>query len=103
MVTTRVERRLAAIMAADVVGYSRLVERNEAGTLERLKALRKETIEPILARHGGRVVKLMGDGALVEFASASEAVQAAVEVQEAVAEQERERSEEERVRFRIGI
>ena len=59
-----VERRLAAILAANVVGYSRLIEQDEAGTLARLKALRQAVIEPILAGHGGRIVKLMGDGAL---------------------------------------
>ena len=84
MAAARVERRLAAILAADVVGYARLIEQDEAGTLARLKALRQTVIEPILADHGGRIVKLMGDGALVEFPSASEAVQAAVEVQQAV-------------------
>ena len=62
--TPRVERRLAAILAADVVGYSRLMERDEAGTLERLKAHRRELVEPLVAGHRGRVVKLMGDGAL---------------------------------------
>ena len=79
MAEPRVERRLAAIMAADVVGYSRLIERDEAGTLARLKAQRQEFMEPILGRHGGRIVKLMGDGALVEFGSVVDAVQAAVE------------------------
>jgi TolB-like protein/class 3 adenylate cyclase/tetratricopeptide (TPR) repeat protein len=99
----RPERRLAAILAADVVGYTRLTEQDEAGTLERLKAMRKGAIEPILARHGGRIVKLMGDGVLVEFPSASEAVQAAVEVQRAVGEHERDRPEAEKIAFRIGI
>ena len=86
-----VERRLAAVLAADVVGYTRLIEQDEAGTLARLKALRQAVIEPILARHGGRIVKLMGDGALVEFPSTSEAVQAAVGVQQAVLRHEQER------------
>ena len=98
-----VERRLAAILAADVVGYARLIEQDEAGTLARLKALRQAVIEPILASHGGRIVKLMGDGALVEFPSASEAVQAAVEVQQAVLRHEQERPAEDHIRFRIGI
>jgi adenylate cyclase len=66
---TRVERRLSAILAADVVGYSRLMERDEAGTFDRLKRLRKDLIEPILARYGGRFVDLKGDGAIVEFGS----------------------------------
>ena len=98
-----VERRLAAILAADVVGYARLIEQDEAGTLARLKALRQTVIEPILADHGGRIVKLMGDGALVEFPSASEAVQAAVEVQQAVLRHEQQRPAGDRVQFRIGI
>ena len=99
----RVERRLAAILAADVVGYSHLVEQDEAGTIARLKALRKETLEPILARHGGRTVKLMGDGALIELASVVEAVQAAIECQRATAEHEAGRPPNERIAFRIGI
>jgi TolB-like protein/class 3 adenylate cyclase len=99
----RVERRLAAILAADVVGYSHLVEQDEAGTIARLKALRKETLEPILARHGGRTVKLMGDGALIELASVGEAVQAAIEFQRATAEHEAGRPPNERIVFRIGI
>ena len=99
----RVERRLAAILAADVVGYSHLVEQDEAGTIARLKALRKETLEPILARHGGRTVKLMGDGALIELASVGEAVQAAIECQRATAEHEAGRPPNERIAFRIGI
>ena len=81
-----VERRLAAILAADVVGYSRLMEADEAGTHARLKALRKELIEPRVAEHRGRVVKLTGDGALVEFASVVDAVLCAVEVQRSIAE-----------------
>jgi class 3 adenylate cyclase len=83
MVTARVERRLAAILAADVAGYSRLMERDEAGTLARLKAHRKELVEPLLAEHRGRVVKLMGDGALCEFASVVDAVACAVAIQRA--------------------
>ena len=83
-----VERRLAAILAADVVGYSRLMEADEAGTHARLKALRKELIDPAIARHKGRIVKLTGDGALVEFPSAMGAVLAAAAIQRAVAEHE---------------
>jgi adenylate cyclase len=77
-------RRLAAILAADVVGYSRLMQEDEAGTLAALKQRRKEIFEPTLARHRGRVVKLMGDGVLVEFGSAVAAVQCAVELQQAM-------------------
>ena len=77
-------RKLAAILAADVVGYSRLMQADEAGTLAMLKQRRKEILEPTVARHRGRVVKLMGDGVLVEFASAVAAVQCAVELQHAM-------------------
>jgi adenylate cyclase len=84
----RVERRLAAILAADVVGYSRLVGDDEAGTIARQRTLRKECIEPLVAEYHGRVVKLMGDGALVEFASAVDAVECAVAIQKGVAERE---------------
>ena len=89
MATARVERRLAAILAADVVGYSRLMERDEAGTFARLKRLRRELVEPVLERHGGRFVDLKGDGAIVEFGSVVDAVEAAVEIQRAMLEQTR--------------
>jgi class 3 adenylate cyclase len=98
-----VERRLAAILAADVVGYSRLMEADEAATHARLKALRKDLIDPAIARHKGRIVKLTGDGALVEFPSAVGAVLAAAEIQRAVAGHEADRPAEERIAFRIGI
>ena len=103
MAAARVERRLAAILAADVAGYSRLMERDEAGTLARLKAHRKELVEPLIAEHRGRVVKLMGDGALCEFASAVDAVECAVAIQEGMAGRELDRPEAERLRFRIGV
>ncbi len=103
MAAPRVDRRLAAIMAADVVGYSRLMERDEDRTLERLKAHRKEFLEPLIAEHHGRVVKLMGDGALVEFASVVDAVACAVAIQQGMAEREAAVSEDERLRFRIGV
>src|ERR671933_2347020 len=103
MATARVERRLAAILAADVVGYSRLMERDEAGTFARLKRLRKELVEPVLACHGGRFVDLKGDGAIVEFQSAVAAVEAAVEIQRAMQAQDAELPEERRIRYRIGI
>jgi len=79
------ERRLAAIFAADVVGYSRLMGADEVGTLDALKAHRRDFIDPTIAEHHGRIVKLMGDGALVEFPSVVEAVQCAVEVQRGMA------------------
>ena len=104
MTTARAERRLAAILAADVVGYSRLMERDEAGTLERLKAHRRELIEPLLAEHRGRIVKLMGDGALCEFASVVDAVACAVAHPAGMARAGARRSPNaERLRFRIGI
>jgi adenylate cyclase len=84
----QVERRLAAVLAADVVGYSRLMGVDEAGTHARLKALRQDLIEPKIAEHRGRVVKRTGDGALVEFASAVDAVECAVAIQQGVAERE---------------
>jgi TolB-like protein/class 3 adenylate cyclase len=98
-----VERRLAAILASDVVGYSRLMAADEAGTHSRLKALRQEFIEPAIAAHHGRIVKLMGDGALVEFASVVDAVQCAVEIQRTMAGRETEVAEDRRIRFRIGV
>jgi TolB-like protein/class 3 adenylate cyclase/Tfp pilus assembly protein PilF len=99
----RVERKLAAILAADVVGHSRLVGADEAGTIARPRALRKEFIEPLIAEYRGRVVKLMGDGALVEFASAVDAVECAVALQRGVAEHEAAEPEDRRIQFRIGI
>ncbi len=97
------ERRLAAILSADVVGYSRLTEADEEGTHARLKALRHALIEPRIAEHRGRTVKLMGDGALVEFPSVVDAVRCALEIQRAVAEQNGDIAETERIEFRIGI
>jgi TolB-like protein/class 3 adenylate cyclase/Tfp pilus assembly protein PilF len=99
----RERRRLAAIVAADVVGYSRLMGRDETGTLARLRAHRKERFEPTVARHGGRLVKLTGDGALAEFPSAVDALSAAIEFQQAMAEANREQPEETRIVFRIGL
>lgn len=101
--TARAERRLAAILAADVVGYARLVERDERDTLQRLKAHRKELVEPLIAQYQGRVVKLMGDGALCEFASAVDSVECAIAIQRRMADRERGVPDGERIRFRIGI
>jgi adenylate cyclase len=98
-----VERKLAAILAADVVGYSRLMETDEAGTHARLKALRKEYIEPRIAEHHGRLVKLTGDGALVEFGSVVDAVLCAVDVQRVVAERNAEVPQDQRIEFRVGV
>ncbi len=80
------ERRLAAILAADMVGYSRLVSVDEEGTIARLRALRADLIDPSIAKHGGRLVKTTGDGLLVEFPSVVDAVRNAVEVQRKLAE-----------------
>ena len=77
----RVDRRLAAVLAADVAGYSRLMGADEEGTLAQLKTLRKTLVDPTIAAHRGRIVKTTGDGMLVEFASAVDAVRSAVEVQ----------------------
>ena len=82
MAAPRVERRLAAILAADVVGYSSLMERDEDRTLVRLKAHRQEFIEPLIAEYQGRIVRPIGDGALVEFASVVDAVRCAVLIQQ---------------------
>lgn len=97
------QRHLAAIMACDVVGYSRLTERDERGTLERLKIYRKDLLEPLVSGHHGRIVKLTGDGMLCEFASVVNAVTSAMAIQQALAEHEAETPEEERIRFRIGV
>jgi len=97
------ERRLSAILAADVVGYSRLIRADEEGTLLRLRALRTDCIDPKIAEHHGRVVKLMGDGMLVEFPSVVDAVRAATEVQMVVAEQSADLPEDRRIAFRIGV
>jgi TolB-like protein/class 3 adenylate cyclase/rhodanese-related sulfurtransferase len=98
-----VERRLTTILAADVVGYSRLMAADEAGTLTSLKALRRELIEPKTAEHHGRVVKLMGDGTLMEFGSVVDAVHFAVDVQQAMAERNAKVPEDRRITYRIGI
>ena len=103
MTGERVVRRLAAILAADVAGYSRLMGRDEHGTLTRLKAHRTERLEPTLARHGGRLVKLTGDGALVEFPSAVDALGAAIEFQQAMAEANQDQPEDTAVVFRVGL
>ena len=100
---SREQRRLAAILAADVVGYSRLMGRDEAGTLARLREHRRQRFEPTLARHGGRLVKLTGDGALAEFPSAVNALSAAIEFQQSMAEANRDQPEDAAIVFRIGL
>jgi adenylate cyclase len=99
----RVERRLAAILAADVAGYSRLMERDEAGTLARLRALRRELIDPKIAEHKGRIVKTTGDGLLIEFPSVVEAVACAVAMQREIEADDEAIPEYERIQFRVGI
>jgi adenylate cyclase len=99
----RVERRLAAILAADVVGYSRLIGADEEGTLGRLKALRAEAIDPKIAGHRGRIVKTTGDGLLVEFASVVDALRCAGEIQAALAESNAPLPPDRRIEFRIGL
>ena len=103
MAPTPMQRKLTAILCADVVGYSGLMEADETGTLERLKANRSRIFDPHVATHRGRVFKLMGDGALVEFASVVAAVNCALAIQEATAQAEQEISEAKRISYRIGI
>ena len=99
----RSERRLAAIMAADIVGYSRLIEADEAGTLAAIKSLRAQAIDPLVAEHKGRIVKLMGDGAIIEFASVVDAVACAVAIQKAVADRQADVPPARAIVFRIGV
>jgi len=96
-------RRLAAILAADVAGYSRLMGADEEGTLERLKALRRELVDPTIAKHKGRIVNTTGDGLLVEFASIVDAVRCAVQVQQAMSERDAGAGRDNRIELRIGI
>ncbi len=103
MAEKRVQRRLAAILAADVVGYSRMMGEDEFGTLAQLKTLRRELFEPKTAQFGGRIFKNTGDGALVEFGSAIDAVQCAVEIQRALARRNADVPEDRRIILRIGI
>lgn len=103
MVTARVERRLAAIMVTDIVGYSRLIEREEARTLSSIKTLRTEVIAPLLDFHKGRVAKLMGDGTIVEFSSVVDAVACAVAFQKAVTLHQTGTPPGQKIVFRIGI
>jgi adenylate cyclase len=99
----RVERRLAAILAADIAGYSRLMGEDEEGTLAALKAIRRELTDPKVTEHRGRIVKTTGDGVLVEFASVIDAVRCAVDIQREMAARNAEIADEQRIEFRIGI
>src|SRR5215472_766024 len=103
MAEPRIERRLAAILAADVVGYSRLMGADELGTFERIRAHRKELFEPEIARYRGRIFKLMGDGLLAEFGSVVDAVNCAVALQRSMVQRNNGISSEQRIDVRIGI
>ena len=103
MTEIRVERRLAAILATDVVGYSRLMGSDEEGTLAALKALRQSHIDPKIAEHRGRIVKTTGDGALVEFASTVDAVRCAIDIQRGMPALNADQSPDKKIEFRIGI
>ena len=103
MAIERPNRRLTTILAADAVGYSRLVGIDEEGTLERLRAIRKDLIDPVIATHHGRIVKTTGDGLLVEFASVVDAVRSAIEMQGAIADRNADLAPDRRIEFRIGI
>src|SRR5712675_1298162 len=103
LATERVERRLTAILAADVAGYSRLMGVDEEGTHERLKSHRRELVDPKIREHQGRMVKTTGDGMLVEFASVVDAMRCAAEVQRGMIDREPEAPDERQIRFRIGV
>jgi len=103
LATERLERRLAAILAADVAGYSRLMGADEEGTHERLKALRRELADPKIKEHRGRIVKTTGDGLLIEFSSVVDAVRCAVEGQREMTERNADVSSDRRIEFRMGI
>lgn len=103
MAEERAQRRLAAIVAADVVGYSRLVELDEGGTLAALKERRKQILDPLVREHNGRIVKTMGDGVLVEFASAVNAVTCAIDIQKGMAVANQGLADDRRILLRIGI
>jgi adenylate cyclase len=99
----RIERRLTAILAADVVGYSRLMSADEEGTLTQLKRHRSALVDPKIAENRGRIVKTTGDGLLVEFASVVDALRCAVEVQRGMAERDADVPQDQRIKFRVGI
>src|SRR5579863_4977075 len=103
MAEARVERRLAAILAADIAGYSRLIGIDEEGTLARLRVLRRDLIDPKLAEHKGRIVKTTGDGLLVEFASVVDALRCAAEMQAAMVGRNAGIAQAQKIEFRVGI
>src|SRR4029453_9761751 len=97
------QRRLAAIVSADVAGYSRLMGRDESGTLAALKSIRQEVVDPAIATHGGRIVKTTGDGLLLEFPSVVNAVRCAIEFQTATTSKKVDVPKDRRIAFRVGI
>ena len=99
----RIDRRLAAIFAGDIAGYSRLMSIDEEGTLRQLKGHRKELVDPKITEHRGRIVKTTGDGMLVEFASVVDAVRCAVDIQRGMGERNANVPAEKRIQFRIGL
>src|SRR5262245_14895340 len=103
MAEERAQRRLAAILAADVVGYSRLMEADESGTLAALKSRRREVLQPLVAKHHGRIFKVTGDGVLVEFASAVNAVQCAIDLQHGMAAADAHAPDDRQIVLRIGV
>src|SRR6516164_3552662 len=103
LATERVERRLIAVLAADVAGYSRLMGIDEQGTLAQFRAHRRELIDPKIDEHGGRIVRATGDSLLAEFASATEAVRCAVEVQQGMIERNVNTAPDRRIAFRVGV
>src|SRR5260221_4219007 len=103
MAEERTQRRLAAILAADVVGYSRLMQLDEAGTVAAIKARLREVLQPVVTRHHGRIFKLMGDGVLVEFASAVNAVECALALQAAMGAANGDLPLDRRIILRVGV
>ena len=103
MAEQRVQRRLAAVLAADAAGYSRLMGADEEGTLARLNAHRREFLEPTVAEHNGRIVKRTGDGILIEFGSAMDATRCAIQAQRGMAQRNRDVPVDQRIEIRIGI
>lgn len=103
MAVGREQRRLAAILVTDVVGYSRLMGTDESGTLEALRTHRREFVDPKIDEYGGRIVKTMGDGLLVEFASVVDAVQCAIDLQEELARRNNDLAADQRIEYRMGV
>ena len=97
------ERRLAAVFVADMVGYSRLMESDEDGVLARQKTHRRQLIDPEISRHRGRIVKTTGDGMLAEFSSAQDAVRCAIDIQTEMTQRETDEDEQRRIKYRVGI